>query len=597
MVRAATAVTVALGLTLAGGATVVADDLLLGAGARIDGAAAGDGAGRSIAPAGDVNGDNIDDVVIGAPGVDVLGRIDSGAAYVVFGGTPGPVDLNALGSRGFRIGGSAAGDKAGFAVAGAQDVNGDGLDDILVGAPDADFNFRNESGSVYVVYGSASTFDVDLAALGTRGVRIDGATVGDRAGSAVAGIGDANGDGVFDIAVGAPESGNTGAAYIVFGPQAAVDLFSLGTGGYRIAGANNGDDAGAALAAPGDLNGDGRDDLLLGAPNASFNSRAFSGSTYVVYGLAAPSPVLLGSLGGAGYRIDGPAATAGSGSALSTGDINDDGVVDLLIGARNADNNSRNDSGSVYVVFGSPGSLDLAAIGGGGFRVDGAGLNDRLGNAVAALDLNGDSIDDLVASAPSADNNSRTGSGSVYVVNGGPAVGGRDLGATPADRQFDGAAADDASGTALASIGDYNDDAGEDLAIGALFTDNNGRNDAGSVYVVFGNPIADEPAPPVAAGKATLTVKARKAAKKLPRTGRAVLIRKVAVGAGQTFRTTLKVTPKRARAKLIVRKGKRGKLVVRTRKMPRAKVTVRIRATGPGVTSSTFTRSWRVRRS
>lgn len=592
--------TALLGISLAAVPVQAATDLLLGAGARIDGAAAGDSAGYAVAPAGDVNGDNIDDMVVGAAFADVYGRLDSGAAYVVYGGTPGPVDLNALGTRGFRIAGSAAGDKAGFAVAGAEDINGDGFDDVLVGAPDADFNLRNESGSVYVVYGGASQVDLDLATLGTRGVRIDGAAAGDRAGRAVAGVGDSNGDGLFDIALGAPESGNTGAAYVVLGPAAAipagVDLFGLGAGGYRIGGATNGDAVGAALAAPGDLNNDGRDDLLIGAPNAGFNARTFSGSTYLVYGLGAPSSVSLATLGGAGYRIDGAASTHGSGTALGTGDINGDDQLDLLIGAPNADNNGRNDSGSVYVVFGPAGPRDLADLGAGGVRVDGVGANDLFGRAVSALDLNGDSIDDLVAGAPSADNNGRDQSGSAYVVNGGPTVGSRDLATVAADRQYDGAAAEDRAGRVLASIGDLNTDAGEDLAISAPSADNNARNDSGSVFVVFGDPLpADQPTP-IAAGKATLTVKARKATKKLPRQGRAVLIRKVTVGAGQTFRTTVKVAPKRARAKLTVRKGKRGKVVVLTRKMPRAKVTVRIRATGPGVTASTFTRSWRVRR-
>ncbi|MCU0294870.1 MAG: integrin alpha [Candidatus Nanopelagicales bacterium] len=590
MIRS-TAVLAALALSV--GLTVTpatADDLLLGAGQRIDGAAALDRTAQVTAPAGDVNGDGIDDMVIGAPDADHLARDQSGAAYVVFGSkTPAPaIDLNALGSRGFVIGGSAAGDRAGTAVAGADDLNDDGLDDIVIGAPGADFNLRDASGSVYVVFGSASTDPVDLATLGNRGVRIDGAATDDRLGSSVTVAGNVNGDEWLDIAAGAPSAA---AAWVILGPfTGGLDLFAPGPSAYRIGGGGKG--TGAAVANAEDINGDGRDDLLIGAPEAGFNSRSSSGSTYVVYGLAAPSAISLASLGGAGYRIDGAASTNDSGSALATGDINADGLPDILIAAKSADNNGRNDSGSVFVVFGTPtpGPLDLANLGTGGIRIDGPTLNTRFGPSVAALDLNGDSIDDLVAGSPNAEANGRTASGTVYVINGGPNVASRDLGTSPADRQFDGAAAGDLAGASVASIGDVNGDAGEDLLIGAPNAGNNARPVSGSGYVVFGVPIEDDPLPEVSLPAATLKVKARKASKKIPRTGKVRLVKRVTVGPGQTARIKVTAKPKRTKVTKTATK-----VTVRTRKAPKRKLTVRITASGTGFTPTTWKRTWRVR--
>jgi hypothetical protein len=280
---------------------------------------------------------------------------------------------------------------------------------------------------------------------------------------------------------------------------------------------------------------------------------------------------------------------------LGIGDINDDDRTDILIGAPNADYNGRNDSGSAYAVFGtaSPGPVDLAALGTSGIRVDGQAADDLSGSSVAALDVNGDSVDDLVSGAPSADNNGRAQSGSVYVVYGGVQVGNRDLAAP--DRRFDGAAADDRTGRSVAAIGDLDGDAGEDVAIGAPFAGNNGRFGAGSAYVVFGEPFEVEPAPiTTPQPSATLKVKARKATKKVRRTGRAVLVRKVTVGPGQKYRTTVRVKPKRTRARSVVR-TKKGKVLVRTMRAGRGRITVRITATGPGVTPKTWSRTWRVR--
>ena len=176
-----------------------------------------------------MNGDGVDDLIVGARGVDSDGRYDVGASYVVFGSSDGfaaSVDLGALdGSNGFRIDGIDAYDQSGFSVAGAGDLNGDGFGDLIVGAPGADDDGDYSVGESYVIFGSGEGFapSIDLAALdGSQGFRLVGIDSGDQSGIAVAGAGDVNGDGLDDLIVGARGADadgvyNAGESYVVFG--------------------------------------------------------------------------------------------------------------------------------------------------------------------------------------------------------------------------------------------------------------------------------------------------------------------------------------------------------------------------------------------
>jgi hypothetical protein len=242
-----------------------------------------------ISDAGDVNGDGIDDLIVGAYGAN--------AAYVVFGTeTPAAtIDLNdvALGTGGFRISGEVGGDLVGISVSSAGDVNGDGIDDLIVGARGNDAGGTN-AGAAYVIFGTASSVtavDLSAVALGTGGFKITGEAAGDLAGR-VSSAGDVNGDGFDDLVVGASgnDAGgtNAGAAYVVFGaassPSAVnLDDVALGTGGFRISGEVGGDQAGISVSSAGDVNGDGIDDLLVGAlTNDAGGTNA--GAAYVIFG-------------------------------------------------------------------------------------------------------------------------------------------------------------------------------------------------------------------------------------------------------------------------------------------------------------------------
>ncbi|MFV0244938.1 MAG: hypothetical protein ACK5IB_07970, partial [Qingshengfaniella sp.] len=137
-------------------------------GFAINGASADDLSGRSVSSAGDVNGDGLDDLIIGAAWADPNGQDTAGASYVVFGRTDsGTVELSSLGAGGFVINGITDGDSSGYSVSSAGDVNGDGFDDLIIGAPYADPNGQNMAGASYVIYGG--NFTNAVTQVGTTG--------------------------------------------------------------------------------------------------------------------------------------------------------------------------------------------------------------------------------------------------------------------------------------------------------------------------------------------------------------------------------------------------------------------------------------------
>ncbi|HEX8257135.1 MAG TPA: hypothetical protein VF589_05850, partial [Allosphingosinicella sp.] len=362
--------------------------------------------------------------IVGAPGGE-FGGSNAGEAYVIFGKSSGlgDIDLTSLAAEdGFVIGGLGAASFVGRSVASAGDVNGDGVDDIVLGVAYGDAQGDN-SGQAYILFGkSAGLGDVDLATLDPdEGFLIEGGLAFGKAGWSAASAGDVNGDGFDDVIVGQPNlpsetSGNAGAAYLVFGkadgfgtlnlaapdPDAVVSFF----------GASGGDQVGWSVAAAGDVNADGFADFILGS---STNTGAGAGKSYLIYGKAEPfdSIHLAGLRAADGFLIRGVTSNDQAGRSVSSaGDVNGDGFADLLLGAQRGDDGGV-DAGQAYVIFGAAPTAAVTRVGSaaaqtirggtgddlldgrdGGDLLFGAGGDDRLVGGAGDDGLSGDAGDD-----------------------------------------------------------------------------------------------------------------------------------------------------------------------------------------------------------
>jgi hypothetical protein len=400
----------------------------------------GDYAGVSVSSAGDFNGDGFDDLIVGANGIGAQPG-PAGKAYVIFGTDRGfgtadesgrrVIDLSTLSAaQGFVIMPSDdyLSDYAGVSVSSAGDFDGDGFDDLIIGADHG----AGDNGAAYLIPGTDQAFGGEDGSGRTfisisQSLPIYGAARLDHAGRSVSSAGDVNGDGFDDLIVGAPlsDDGGTdgGAAYVIFGsdhgfggPSTASLARLLATQGFVIRG--GGGDTGKSVSSAGDINGDGFDDLMVGAPHRG-------GGAYVIFGTDQGFGTadkygrdvidLTGLSATRGFVIQGDPGSYHIGiSVSSAGDVNGDGLDDLIIAAPD-------ETTKAYVIFGTGTGfgttdesgrnvVDLRGLSvDQGLAIQGFTLGSGLQSVSSAGDVNGDGFDDLIVGVGSA----------TYIVYGG----------------------------------------------------------------------------------------------------------------------------------------------------------------------------------
>jgi tRNA A-37 threonylcarbamoyl transferase component Bud32 len=458
--------------------------------------------GKSVSNLGDINADGIDDIVINSN--------KNYAQYVVFGQIKfdsEKLDLSKLdGMTGFFLKIS-LGSNNGFPIisSDAGDVNADGIDDMITACP---YLTTENAGIVYITFGSTAigrSGSLELSSLnGSNGFIIRGINDNNFTGSAINRAGDINGDGVEDILIGAPYSNplgrkNAGMVYVIFGKSGissngTFELTGLnGTNGFIIYGKNTGDLIGdqGTIDRTGDVNQDGIDDIILSSHSTIDQS---NGTAFIVYG--ASNIGLNGLLDlmnlntKTGLIITWPLSYLDPSESVVSylGDINADGINDLLIGDELAST-----SGSTFVIFGNStmgvnGTFQLSGLNGkNGFVLQGAVWDSsfcRSGGSVSNLgDFNNDGFDDLLVGT----NMNFMTVGYAYIVFGGISVGSKGPISLPdlnGNNGFilRGITVDDYTGSSVSGAGDVNFDGINDLIIGAPGINNN----TGGSYIVFG---------------------------------------------------------------------------------------------------------------
>lgn len=414
--------------------------------------------GRSVATAGDVNGDGYQDVIVGAPYYD-NGEVDEGRVFVYYGSPSGPSTI-----AGWTAESNQASANLAVSAGTAGDVNGDGYDDVIVGCAGYDSG-QTDEGRALVYYGSET--GLSTAPAWTAEIDQEFAYFGLSVGAA----GDVNGDGYGDVIVGAfgydTSELDAGAAFVYFGSASGLSR----TADMRLAGRQERGAFGFSVSTVGDVNGDGYDEVVVGAP-FEFGGEEAEGRAYVYHGSPAGPPAR------PDWSAEGDQDSAYFGDSVSAaGDVNGDGYADLIVGAPLYDG-PFGFAGRALVYHGSAGGLSRTA----DWAVQGDQPQAYLGGPVASAgDVDGDGFDDVIVGMHSYDHGQRDeGRAFAYL---GSASG---LSLTP-----DWAAESNQAGAFFAvsvgTAGDVDGDGFDDIVCGANFYDR-GQEDEGVAVIFRGRP-------------------------------------------------------------------------------------------------------------
>jgi hypothetical protein len=430
-----------------------------------------DNAGWAVASAGDVNGDGFSDILVGALYEETDGK-NAGAAYLIYGSSAGISDMS-LDKADAKLMGENYADLAGCSVASAGDVNGDSYSDILVGAKMWDACSGSSSclneGITYIIYGSSTSIsDMDLADADTK---LYG-QFHSFAGASVSSAGDVNNDGYDDVLTYSQHSSVQ--VHLIYGSSTGISDMSLASADAKLTGEGAGDQAGHSVSTAGDTNGDGYSDVFVGAPKEDTGATD-AGSAYLVLGSSTGISDM--NLSGADAKLTGKAYSDYAGNSVSTaGDVNNDGYDDVIVGAPNV----ASGTGATYIVLGSSLGISDMSLASADGTLTGEGAGDQAGHSVSSAgDVNNDGYSDVIVGAYGAKN-----VGAAYLVFGSSS-GIAAMNLASADGTLLGLNAGDETGFSVSSAGDVNGDDYSDVLVGAPKESTAGA-EAGSVYLLPG---------------------------------------------------------------------------------------------------------------